>query len=365
MIKKITKISNGVNKQKKRKIKFGLIGCGRISAQHFSVIKAITEIELRAVCDIKEDRAKEVAKKYKVDWYKDYRELLKRNDIDLVSICTPNGLHVPIGIDAAKEGKDVVMEKPLGINLREVDRLLNYFKKAKRKLFAVLQVRFNPSAQTVKKIIEENKLGRINSVALVVRWQRPQKYFDQDEWRGTKRLDGGTLLNQGIHYVDLLQWLLGPVKSVFAKKDTIAHQIEIEDIAIALLKFKSGAYATLEFTICTYPKNLECSISILGSKGTIKIGGLAANELEIWEVEKLPRPVLSSCLPPNVYAKGLYQGSCPNHIFVYQNIVKYYKGDKSAFVTNGYEARKSLEIVEAIYRSAEKDKEIFLPLKSN
>jgi len=351
-----------MDKKKNEKIKIGLIGCGRISARHFSAIEAIPEIELRAVCDIKIERAKKVAQKYKIDWYKDYRKLLKRDDIDLVSICTPNGLHVQMGREAAKNGKDVLMEKPLGINLKEVDGILNSFKKTKRKLFTVLQVRFNPPIQVLKKIIEGNKLGRINNAALVVRWTRPQKYFDQDEWRGTKRLDGGTLLNQGIHYVDILQWLLGPVESVFAKKDTLSHKIEIEDIVLALLRFKKGAYATLEFTISTYPRNLECSISLLGKNGTVKIGGLAANEINIWEVKNLPRPGLATGTAPNIYAGGLYQGSCPNHLLVYKNIVQYYQGDKSAFVTDGKEARKSLEIVEAIYQSSQMKKEIFLPI---
>lgn len=350
-----------MNKEK-RKIKVGLIGCGRISVQHFASMESIPDIELKAVCDIKTERAKKVAQKYKIDWYKDYRKLFERDDINLVSICTPNGLHVPMGIAAAKSGKDVLMEKPLGINLKEVDKLLNYFKKTKKKLFSVLQVRFNTPVKFVKKIIEGKKLGRINNVALIVRWQRPQKYFDQDEWRGTKRLDGGTLLNQGIHYIDILQWLLGPVESVFAKKDTISHKIEIEDIVVAILKFKNGSYATLEFTICAYPKNLECSISILGSKGSIKIGGLAADKIETWEVESLLKPKLPPCLAPNVYANGLYQGSCPNHLFIYKNIIRFYQGDKTAFITDGNEGRKSLEIVEAIYRSSQMKKEIFLPI---
>lgn len=348
--------------KKQKKIKFGLIGCGRISERHFVSMENIPEIELRAVCDIRAERAREISKKYKVDWYKNYQELLERNDIDIVSICTPNGLHVQMGIDAAKAGKDVLMEKPLGINLKGADKLLNCFKKTKRKIFSVLQVRFNPPLQALKKVIEEKKLGSINNAALVVRWTRPQKYFDKDEWRGTKKLDGGTLLNQGIHYIDILQWLLGSVESVFAKKDTISHQIEIEDIVVALLKLKNGSYATLEFTICTYPRNLEASVSVLGSKGTIKIGGLAADKIDIWEAKNLPRPNLSSGLTPNIYAKGLYQGSCPNHLFVYKNIIQYYQGNKSAYITDGNEARKSLEIIEAIYRSADTNKEIFLPL---
>jgi UDP-N-acetyl-2-amino-2-deoxyglucuronate dehydrogenase len=328
-------------------MRLGLIGCGHISEKHFEAITMIPRIELKAVCDIKEDRMA----KYKVDKYQDYKKLLKRKDIDLISICTPSGLHVQMGMDVANAGKDALIEKPLGINLKEVDNLIEYFKEKKRKLYAVLQVRFNPPLIALKNAI--GKMGKIYNAAMVVRWQRPQKYFDQDEWRGTKKMDGGTLLNQGIHYVDILQWLLGPVESVFAKKDRIAHKIEIEDIVVAILRFKSGTYATLEFTICTYPRNLEASISVLGEKGTVKIGGQAADKIEVWEVKDLPRPILTEGITPNVYAEGLYQGSCPNHQKVYQSII-----NKTA--TDGKEARKSLEIIEAIYKSADTNKEVFL-----
>ncbi|MCX6741152.1 MAG: Gfo/Idh/MocA family oxidoreductase, partial [Candidatus Parcubacteria bacterium] len=189
-------------------------------------------------------------------------------------------------------------------------------------------------------------------------------YFDNDEWRGTKKLDGGSLLNQGIHYIDVLQWLLGPVKSVFAKKDRVAHKIEVEDVVVAILHFKNNAYATVEFTICTYPRNLECSISILGSRGTVKIGGQAIDKIEVWEVENSnkPKPNLVPCLAPNVYANGLYQGSCPNHVFIYQEIVNYFCRRSNQHI-DGYKARNSLEIVEAIYLSALRKKEIKLPLK--
>jgi len=349
-------------KKPTKKINFALIGCGRISAQHFAAMEKLPEVQLRAVCDIKEGRAKEAAKKYKVDWYADYRQLLKRNDIDVVSICTPNGLHVPMGMAAASAGKYVLLEKPLGITLRQVDRMLKHFQKKQKKLFAVLQVRFNPPLQFLKQIVATDKLGRLYNAALVVRWFRPQSYFDNDEWRGTKRLDGGSLLNQGIHYVDVLQWLLGPVESVFAKKDRVAHKIETEDTVVAILHFKNKAYATIEFSICTYPRNLECSISILGSRGTVKVGGQALNEIELWEVENLPKPNLAPSLAPNIYANGLYQGSCPNHVFVYQEIVNYFCRRPNQHI-DGYKARNSLEIVEAIYQSAKRKKEIHLPLK--
>jgi len=345
---------------KKKKIKFGLIGCGRISKQHLNSIQFLPEAKLVAVCDIKEDRAKNVAQRYGVDWYKNYKELLQRPDIDIVSICTPNGLHAEIAIDVAKANKHALVEKPLAINLKETDEMIQVFSKMKKRLFSVLQVRFNPPLQALKKIVERGQLGRINSASLVVRWTRPQEYFDNDKWRGTKELDGGALLTQGIHYIDILQWILGPVESVFAKKDTVAHKIKIEDIVVAIAKFKNGAYATIEFTICTYLHNIECSITILGSRGSVKIGGTAVNEIEFWEVENLPKPVLPISVDPNVYNEGLYQGSCPNHIFVYKELVRYFNSSSPSQCIDDREARKSIEIVEAVYKSAEENKEIFL-----
>lgn len=340
-----------------KKIRFGLIGCGQISSRHIKSIKVLKNAQLVTVCDLVEQRAKQ----YNVDWTTNYHNLIKRDDLDVISVCTPNGLHTQMGIDIARAGKHCLMEKPLGLNLKDADRLINAFKKSGKKLFAVKQVRFNPTVLALKDAVSNKKLGKINNAALVVRWCRPQEYYDRDAWRGTRKLDGGALLNQGIHYIDILQWILGPVVSVYAKIDTIGHKIEIEDIALAILKFKSGAYATVEFTLSTYPCNLECSLTVLGKQGTLKLGGPAMDSIEIWQVANCPKPLIKNVLAPNVYAGGLYQGSCPNHIFVYQNIVNHLrKGEK--ILTDGYEARKSLEIVEAVYRSAKQNKEIKLPL---
>jgi len=340
-----------------KKIRFGLIGCGQISSRHIDSIKALKNAQLLAVCDIIEQRAKQ----YRVDWTTDYHHLIKRNDLDVISVCAPNGLHAQMGIDIARAGKHCLMEKPLGLNLKEADHLIGAFKKSGKKLFAVKQVRFNPAVLALKNAVSAKKLGKINNAALVVRWYRPQEYYDNDAWRGTKKLDGGGLLNQGIHYIDVLQWILGPAVSVYAKTDTIGHKIEIEDIALAILKFKSGAYATVEFTLSTYPCNLECSLAVLGKQGTIKLGGPAMDSIEIWQVANCPKLAIKNGLAPNIYASGRYQGSCPNHIFVYQNIINHLrKGER--ILADGYEARKSLEIVQAIYRSAKQNREIKLPL---
>lgn len=341
------------------KIKFGLIGCGRISNQHLASISLLPEAELIAVCDIKENRAKAVAEQYKVDWYSDYHDLLKRDDIDVVCICTPHGLHASMAIDAAKSGKHVLMEKPLGLSEKEISDMFLAFRENHRKLYPVLQVRYNPPLRFLKSVLDQNGLGKIHNAAFVARWNRPQKYFDDDEWRGTKDMEGALLFSQGTHYIDVLHWLLGPVDSVFAKKSTVGHMIETDDLALALLKFKNGTFATLEFTLCTYPKNLECSLSVLGSKGTVKISGAALNELEIWEVEGIARPTLAAGFNPNVYAGGLYQGSPPNHAYVYQDLIKDLKGLPNSHIS-ALEAEKSLAISTAIYRSAAEGKEIFL-----
>jgi len=347
-----------------KKIKFGLIGCSRISKQHFGSMEYLKDkIQLIALCDEIETKARGIGKKYNVDWYTDYKKLLKRDDIDIISICTPNGLHAEMAIATANSSKHALVEKPIALNIQEADQMINVFEKNNKKLFVVKQVRFNPTVMVVKEIINQGKLGKIYSANLTVRWTRPQSYFDQVPWRGTKELDGGALLNQGDHYIDTLQWLLGPVKSVFAKTDTVAHQIETEDEAFVILQFASGAYTTIEFTINTYPHNLECSITILGSKGSIKIGGNALDQIEIWEVENYPQPQIKDNIPQNAYDLDLFQGSSPRHLLVYQNIIDHFNNNDDISM-DGREARKSVEIVQAIYQSAKANKEISLPLKT-
>ena len=334
---------------------FAIIGCGRIAIQHAESIKSVSGLNLVAVSDINKKRAQEFSKKYNVQ-YLTNEEIYENKDINIVAICTPNNTHPEIGIKLANAKKHIVCEKPLAISIKKADELIKKCKEKKVKLFAVKQVRFNPAVQALKKNIKN--LGKIYSASLVIRWTRPQEYFDNDEWRGTKKLDGGTLINQGIHYLDVLLWCLGPIESIIAKKDTLAHKIEIEDIALAVFKFRSGALGTLEFTINTYPKNMECSLTVLGENGTVKIGGTAMNEVVHWDVKGVPRPEIES-IQGNVYDKGLYQGSCPNHKLVYQNIINYMNG-KEDIIADGEEARKSLELVEAIYRSADHNKEIKL-----
>ena len=351
-----------VSNAQAEKIKFGLIGCSRISSQHFgSMIYFKDKIELVALSDITEAKAKEFGEKYKVPNYTDYKKMLKEEEMDIVSVCTPNGLHAEMAIACAKSGKHCLLEKPIALNVSEADEIIKNFEKYDKKLFVVKQVRFNPTVMVIKKLLEEGILGKIFSTNLTVRWTRPQSYFDEVPWRGTKKLDGGALLNQGDHYVDVLQWFLGPVKNVMAKTDMVAHQIETEDEVFAILHFVNGAYGTIEFTINTYPHNLECSITILGSKGSIQIGGNALDQIEIWEVENYPKPAIQDNIPQKAYELGLFKGASPRHLFIYQNVIDHFHNSKE-ITADGREAKKSIEIIQAIYQSSREKKQVDLPL---
>jgi UDP-N-acetyl-2-amino-2-deoxyglucuronate dehydrogenase len=251
------------------------------------------------------------------------------------------------------------MEKPIALNYQKAEDLVSSFENSEGQLFPVLQVRFNPAVQAVKQVLAENKLGKILNSSVIIRWTRPQQYFDDNEWRGTLEMDGGSLLSQAIHYIDIMQYVVGPVKKVYGKTDTVAHNIPSEDLALSLLEFESGAKGILEFTINTYPHNLECSLSILGTKGTIKIGGQAMNEIETWKVENTPEPNISEGLRPNVYAEGMYTGSCPNHHLIYQNMVNVLVNGENSFI-KASDALNSIKIIDAIKKSSQANQAVSL-----
>lgn len=330
----------------KDNIRVGLIGLGRISSQHLTAISCLkNQIKLMALCDKDEEKAKQAGLKYNVPFCTDFQELLKRDDIDLVIICAPNGLHYPMAMAAAQAGKNVLVEKPLALNLREADELIRTFENKNLELFVVMQVRYNPALKALKQAIDKGNLGRIYNSALTIRWSRPQSYFDQAPWRAKKSLAGGALLNQGIHYIDALLWLLGDVENVYGKVDRVAHNIEIEDEAFALLEFKNRAYGLIEFTVNAYPQNLECSITVLGQKGTVKLAGKAINEIDFWQVKDCPEPKIEQKIPEE------FSGVSPNHLFVYQDIANFFRTGQKPFF-QAREARKSLEVIEAIYKSS-------------
>ncbi len=341
-----------------KKIKLGLIGCGRISKNHFEAISQIPEAEFVACADILEDKARQAAETYGIkNWYTDHLEMLQKEELDAVSICTPSGLHPALGIDVASHKVNVITEKPMGISIESADKLIKACDANKVKLFVVKQNRLNSTMQLLKNAIEKNRFGRIFLAQSNVFWQRPQAYYDAEKWRGTWEFDGGAFMNQASHYVDALYWLLGNVESVMAYTSTMARHIEAEDTGCAILHFRSGAICTLNVTMLTYPKNFEGSITIIGENGTVKVGGMAVNKIEKWEFEDYDDDDRiaqdANYQPPNVYGFG--------HNPYYRNVVDVLLNNDRIF-TDGRDGRKSVEIIQAIYQSAKTGKRISLPL---
>lgn len=340
-------------------IKIGLTGCGRISGNHFKAIKEHSDrCKLVAVCDLIEDRAILAAKENGCASYNNLNQMLKDEELDLVSICTPSGLHPEHGIKVAKAGVHVLTEKPIGINIGEVDRLIKTCDEANVNLFVVKQNRLNATMQALKRSIDKGRFGKIYMVQSNVFWQRPQEYYDSAKWRGTWEFDGGAFMNQASHYVDMLYWLVGEVESVMAVTSTMARHIETEDTGAAIIKFRNGAIGTMSVTMLSYPKNFEGSITILGEKGTVRVGGIALNKIEKWEFSDYDdddKAILeSSYNPPNIYGYG--------HSAYYHNVLQVLEG-KAAPDTDGRSGRKSLELIHAVYMSSKDGVKIPLPLK--
>ena len=342
------------------KLRFGIIGCGRIAKKHCEILgkNKIKEAKLVAVSDINKKRAEIIGKKYNVPFYTDFKEMLKKEDIDIVSILTPSGLHAEHTIEVANFGKHIVVEKPMALTISDADDMIRVCDENGVKLFVVKQNRFNLPVLKLKEAMERKRFGKLVLGTVRVRWCRTQEYYDMDSWRGTWALDGGVLANQASHHVDLLEWLMGDVESVFAKSITALVDIETEDTAIVILKFCNGALGIIEATTATRPEDIEGSISILGEKGSVEIGGFAVNEIKVWNFsEQLPEDKeihKFSTNPPDVYGFG--------HIEYYNNVIECIKNNKKAIV-DGLEGRKSLELITAIYESIETGKEVFLRFK--
>jgi UDP-N-acetyl-2-amino-2-deoxyglucuronate dehydrogenase len=338
-------------------IRVALVGCGRIAKNHFDALRSVEGLVLTAVCDVDSMRAREAGQAEAVPWFTSLETMLAEAPCDAVVICTPSGLHPAQGIVAARAGKHVISEKPMAITLAAADDLVAACDAAGVHLFVVKQNRLNPAIQLLRRAVDKGRFGRIYSANATVRWARPQEYYDSAPWRGTWEFDGGAFMNQASHYVDLIQWLVGPVESVIAKTATLARQIEAEDIGAAVLKFRSGAIGVIEVTMLAYPRNLEGSIAILGEKGSVKIGGTAVNKVDIWQFadydddDKLIETAATN--PPNVYGFG-HQG-------YYRNVVKVLRGEARPD-TDGRGGRKSLELILGIYESARTGREVPLPL---
>ncbi|HUX34397.1 MAG TPA: Gfo/Idh/MocA family oxidoreductase [Gemmatimonadaceae bacterium] len=343
-----------------RTFDLALVGCGRISKNHFDAVARTDGLRLSAVCDVVEERARAAGEAHGVPWFTSLDAMLRDVPCDIVSLCTPSGLHAPQGVQAAAAGKHVLSEKPMATSLAAADALVDACDAAGVRLFVVKQNRLNPPIQLVRRAVDKGRFGRIYMANVTVRWQRPQEYYDAAPWRGTWEFDGGAIMNQASHYVDLIQWLVGPVESVVAKTATQARAIEAEDSGAAVLKFRSGALGVIEVNVLTYPRNLEGSITILGEKGSVKIGGTAVNKVEQWafaeydDDDKLVESVNTN--PPDVYGFG--------HLGYYANVLAVLRGEARAD-TDGRAGRKSLELILAIYESARTGETVPLPLRSS
>lgn len=334
-------------------IKFGIIGCGRIAQRHAEHINNTKGCELVATCDIIIQKAEELAQNYQADFYDNVTEFLGRTDIDVVSICSPNGLHAQHSISSLLAGKHVLCEKPMAISVYDCGEMIKTAEKTNRRLFVIKQNRYNPPVAAVKKLIENNQLGKLSNVQLSCFWNRNENYY-ANSWKGTKELDGGTLYTQFSHFVDLLYYLIGDVQEVKAFGGNFQHQgmIEFEDTGVVILKFYNGAVGTINYTVNSYQKNMEGSLTIFGDKGTIKIGGQYLNELEYQKIEGLEITNLEKGNNANNY--GEYQGSMSNHDKIYENIVQVLRNGASV-TTNMFEGLKTVEIIEKIYSELKKN----------
>ena len=336
-------------------VRFGLIGCGRVAPRHAQSLQQLNDTNLIAVADVKPQRAHHFAEEYKADGYTNHHDLLERPDIDAVSICVPSGLHAQVAVDALQAGKHVLVEKPIALTLDDADRMIQVAREQDRLLGVVLQNRYNSPMQMLRRAVDEGALGKLYLGNACVRWYRPQSYYE-DDWHGTIAMDGGALMNQSIHHIDALQWFMGPVRSVQAYSATLAHQMEAEDVGVAVVRFQNGALGTIEGSTLTWPQNLEGSVSIFGEQGSVKIGGTALNRITLWKVQgqlEQESELLTSQRvdPPSVYGYS--------HREAIQNFAEAVLGTQT-LATPGPEARKSLALVLAIYESARSGQEVVL-----
>ncbi len=334
-------------------IKFAIIGCGRIAQRHAEHIQKVGQ--LVAACDIDIDRAKALAQESQAQFFASPEDLFAAKlAIDIVAICSPNGLHAKHSIQALKAGYHVLCEKPIGLSVAECGEMIQTAEKMNRRLFAIKQNRFNPPVAAVKQIIDEGKLGKIFNIQLSCFWNRNEAYY-ANSWKGTKDLDGGTLFTQFSHFIDLLYWMNGDVSEAKAFTGNFTHEgiIDFEDTGVVVLKFENGAIGTVNYTVNSYGKNMEGSLTIFGEKGTVKIGGQYLNELEYQNIEGYVIENLPKGNTANNY--GTYFGSMSNHDKVYENVVDVLLNGAS-INTNAFEALKTVEIIQKIYNSQDRVK---------
>jgi UDP-N-acetyl-2-amino-2-deoxyglucuronate dehydrogenase len=342
-----------------RPLRLGLVGCGRISRKHLEVFDELAEdFELVATCDPDEERARAAAGPRGSRVHTDLGEMLEETALDVVALCTPSGLHPTQTIQAARAGVNVITEKPMATRWSDGLRMVRACDEARVRLLVVKQNRYNSTLQALRRAVREGRFGRIHMVHSNVFWTRPQEYYDQDRWRGTWELDGGALMNQASHYVDLLDWLIGPIERVQAMTGTLSRNIEVEDSGVMNIRWRSGALGSMSVTMLTYPKNLEGSLTILGEHGSVRIGGVAVNQIQHWEFAD-ERDYDQAVLDENYETESVYGFG---HLAYYRNAVEVLRGEAEP-TTDGREGLRSLELLIAAYLSARDGRTVALPLE--
>ncbi len=338
-------------------LKFGIVGCGRIAPKHAEAISALEEADLIAVCDIDEEKAKGFAEKYNAEMYIEYDKMLENPDIDVINICTPNAQHADMAVQAIEKGKHVMIEKPIALTLEDADRIIEAAEKAGVKASAVHQNRFNDAIQQTRKAMEEDQFGKMSHGIASIRWNRNMGYYNQASWRGTKEYKDGVLMNQCIHNIDLLRWMMGPIKKIDGSTATRFRDIEMEDVGVATVEFESGALGVIEGAGTIYPTNMEETLNLFGEKGTVVVGGIAVNKIEKWRFSESFQEEEQKILaeqadnPPTVYGFG--------HQNIIQDMIDAVKEDRDPYVTL-QDGKNAIEIVLAIYESSETGKPVYL-----
>ena len=341
-----------------RKIRFALVGCGRISANHFGAIeKHADRAQLVAVCDVDQKALEAAAAKAGANGYPSLEKLLAGSNADIVVLATPSGLHADQTVAIARAGRHVMTEKPMATHWQDGKRMVAACDAAGVRLFVVKQNRHNATLQLLKRAVDQGRFGRIYMVSINVFWSRPQSYYDSAPWRGTLEFDGGALMNQASHYIDLLDWLVGPIESVQAYTATLARDIEVEDTGVMSVRWRSGTLGTVAVTMLTYPKNFEGSITILGETGTARLGGVAVNEIQQWEFAA-PHPDDAKVKDASYKTTSVYGFG---HPLYYDNVIRTLRGEAEA-ETDGREGLRSLEVLIATYLSARDGRRVALPL---
>jgi len=341
-----------------RKLRLALVGCGRIAQNHFAALAQHAQrAELVAVCDVSPPALAAAVALTGAPGFDSLDALLAGSDADLVVLATPSGLHPRQAMQVARAGRHVLSEKPMATKWDEGVEMVRTCREAGVKLFVVKQNRLNGTLQLVKRAVEQGRFGRLAAVVVNVFWTRPQSYYDAAPWRGRWDMDGGAFMNQASHYVDMVDWLVGPVDNVHAYTATLARDIEAEDTGVMSLRLRNGALASINVTMLTYGKNFEGSLTLVGERGTVRIGGVAVNRIDHWEFDT---PHADDALVASA-SYGVDSVYGPGHPLYYDNVIKTLRGEAHAEV-DGYEGLRSLEVLIAAYRSARDGVRVGLPL---